>query len=1223
MVNFDLTLRNQANGMNFIKSSLIVVTVFLLNDHCGITQNLDVHHLYCLGNLADIEDKSIVSNALAILLEENPDQSSVLFLGDFVDGLITNLNQEQVTADLRTLFEISQQFPGTKFFAMQGDRDWDHSRNGGWANAKLLEDIVEDFDFENVEWVNDKGCPGPKLLDLADYAKVIAINSQWWNHPFRKPTPESIDCKISTKEGCYEELEDFLLENNNSHIAIAAHFPILSYGNYNGYFSALDWLKPFPVIGSFLKSYRQNIGESYDLINSNFSVLRDKLLEVNEISQSLIFLSGHEHNTQIIRSGENFHINVGLGDQQPFVRKHRDLLYQNSSNTIVRISFYRNGTSRTRVIDINSLQVDFERELLGAPCNINTSKFVNHQFEPCGLGYLDNSGPKQEGIKLIPGGGSYSANGLKKFFLGEHYRPSWTTNVQVAPLPFDLYGGLDPYEPGGGRQTKSLKFIGGNGKQYVFRSVDKDPSKALSYILRKTTVAKVVQDQTTTQHPYGALVAASLLDHTNILHVKPQLFYLPDHPGLHIYRNDYKGMLGMLEERPSSKVKDGSMFGGADDIMKTAKMFRYKFKNLKNDIALNEYLEARMFDILVGDWGKHEDNWKWAAYREKKDWHFRPIPRDRDHVFSRWDGILPWLVDREWAKPSGENFKEKIKGLRSLVWQARHQDRFLTQEATRADWIAAARALQKQISETDIETSVNILPAGVRELDAAELNRKLIQRKKDLVQYATEMYEMLALTPDIVGSDKGDFFQIETDPTQKVRVRIYNNADMGKLYFDRTFLPGETKELRIFGLGGKDHYVLSGKSNQKIKLRLIPGESNDIIEEQYERRGSNHVTVYTRQPNEVVSESSQLRFYRKNHQDAYDYGRTEFKFNRYIPLFYTFFSGDDGLGIKAGVSFRNQKYGKPDFSSSHRISGGVTTLGNYNIELTSRYRHVLAKWDLQFSGRYQNHRVYNSFFGLGNNTEKDEQLFINNFYQLQFNNGRVSTSLIKEFARRSVLNLDFGFEHIGGDQKENNIIENGSEMDGAQSMDFWFASQGLDLDFRDHKSLPYRGNRLQLQLMNALPVSDRFEYFGRFHAALESFHSIMGKFPFTMGLKLGASSTWGDTPLQYRSIIGLSENLRGFRKRRFTGKDAVFVNLDFRWQILAKSNFFLPIKFGLKAFYDTGYVTYGQESTRSWKHGYGVGFFIVPYAENLTINLLAGFSEEESGLIQFSLGRIF
>jgi hypothetical protein len=52
----------------------------------------------------------------------------------------------------------------------------------------------------------------------------------------------------------------------------------------------------------------------------------------------------------------------------------------------------------------------------------------------------------------------------------------------------------------------------------------------------------------------------------------------------------------------------------------------------------HEFARARMFDLWIGDWSKHEDNWKWAGYKGKDGEVFRPIPRDRDHAFSS-DGM--------------------------------------------------------------------------------------------------------------------------------------------------------------------------------------------------------------------------------------------------------------------------------------------------------------------------------------------------------------------------------------------------------------------------------------------------------------------------------------------------------------------------------------------------------------------------------------------------------
>ena len=68
--------------------------------------------------------------------------------------------------------------------------------------------------------------------------------------------------------------------------------------------------------------------------------------------------------------------------------------------------------------------------------------------------------------------------------------------------------------------------------------------------------------------------------------------------------------------------------------------------------------------MLVADFGKHEDNWKWAGLsRPTAAPLYRPIPRDRDQSFTLWNGLLTYLANREWAVPSIEDFGEDFDGL--------------------------------------------------------------------------------------------------------------------------------------------------------------------------------------------------------------------------------------------------------------------------------------------------------------------------------------------------------------------------------------------------------------------------------------------------------------------------------------------------------------------------------------------------------------------------------
>ena len=87
--------------------------------------------------------------------------------------------------------------------------------------------------------------------------------------------------------------------------------------------------------------------------------------------------------------------------------------------------------------------------------------------------------------------------------------------------------------------------------------------KTLSMLSRKefrnTFVSLMIKEVTATEYPYGAIIASSLLDETDILHARPELYVLPDHPGLGAFREPYAGLFGMLEDRP--KDPDGQCPG--------------------------------------------------------------------------------------------------------------------------------------------------------------------------------------------------------------------------------------------------------------------------------------------------------------------------------------------------------------------------------------------------------------------------------------------------------------------------------------------------------------------------------------------------------------------------------------------------------------------------------------------------------------------------------------
>src|SRR5690606_15435361 len=109
-------------------------------------------------------------------------------------------------------------------------------------------------------------------------------------------------------------------------------------------------------------------------------------------------------------------------------------------------------------------------------------------------------------------------------------------------------GGVRATDEGGGMQTRSLRLTTEDGLEFVVRSVDKDPSAILPpRIRRRSAVRSVVRDQVSAAFPAAALAMPPLVDAIGLPRPEPRLVVLPDHPRLGEWREDYAGMLGMLE----------------------------------------------------------------------------------------------------------------------------------------------------------------------------------------------------------------------------------------------------------------------------------------------------------------------------------------------------------------------------------------------------------------------------------------------------------------------------------------------------------------------------------------------------------------------------------------------------------------------------------------------------------------------------------------------------
>src|SRR5881392_571144 len=309
--------------------------------------------------------------------------------------------------------------------------------------------------------------------------------------------------------------------------------------------------------------------------------------------------------------------------------------------------------------------------------------------------------------QTVVAGARYRAGWLHRLFLGAHYRDLWGTPVEV----------------------EVLRLLGKDGRQYVFRSIDKDPTLALPPELRATFARDVVQDQISSAHPGGPLVVAPLLDATGVLHAEPHIMLLPaDDPRLRGYDCVRPGfLLGMIEERPTEPPDNDVAFAGAVELASTKKLFEHLEHSARHRVDSRAYLAARLMDVFIGDWDRHHDQWRWARFDSGEVHIWRPIPRDRDQAFARLDGFLVWLTGFYWPQLVG--FGDDYPSIWRLTLAGEVPDRRLLQDLEKPVWDSIARTLQARLTDSVIDGAVRRLPPEYLRKNGAALTRALRRRR--------------------------------------------------------------------------------------------------------------------------------------------------------------------------------------------------------------------------------------------------------------------------------------------------------------------------------------------------------------------------------------------------------------------------------------------------------------------------------------------------------------
>lgn len=821
----------------------------------------------------------------------------------------------------------------------------------------------------------------------------------------------------------------------------------------------------------------------------------------------------------------------------------------------------------------------------------------------------------------IVAGARYDAGPIGRLLLGSGYRDLWTTPIEVPVLkPSTFLGGLILLQRGGGLQTASLRFAAPDGHQYVFRSVDKNQDGGLHPDLQRTLTSWIAQDQVSAKHPAGARVAASLLDEAGVLRASPRLMVMADDPGLGEHREEFAGMLGILEEYAEDVEDGGAGFGGYPRIIGSERMLERLVESTDDRVDAEAYARARLVDILIGDWDRHPDQWRWGAPDRDRRRRWVPIPRDRDNAFADVGGLVAMVAGV--LRSNITSFDETYSDLYAYLHNAQPLDRRILPELEWEDWSAIAVDLSGRLTDTVIDAAVDSLPPEYQSIGGEALAAKLKARRSALPGLAREVYRTFATEVDVHATDVEDVAEVVHEADGGVTVALRDGDSGGPAYFERRANATDTREVRIFLGDGDDVVIIRGTAAPQITVRVMGGEGDDLVADSVRVRGGERTLFFddAGQNRRVGTRSVEF------HDDRYevpasdaiaennappprDWGRS---FSVLVP--WVGWESTVGPIVGIGPSWTRYGFRRVPFASKAEIRVEYAPLHTrFGIEARSRYVRTGNKGETRVGLRATD-ISFTRFHGFGNETAEDPGSDWTSVWAREIG-GEI------EFESR----LSAGATvYIGPDVTHLDPEPTPASpaalpgLPGGSASGIGGLTAGGDLDGRDASEFTRRGYRLQFEGAGYPFVwgDGASEPFLTGRAVASVYLPLPLPLETTLAVRAGGAGASDGAPIQHAAFLGGGSSLRGYSPQRFAGDAAAFAGAEVR-TLLGRANLLVARgDLGILGFVDAGRVWYDGIESDKLHTGYGGGVWFAPFERTLTFHGLYEYGDEH----RFSVG---
>ncbi len=1191
-------------------------TLFLLCLCSAAAQAQDsvIARIIMIGDAGEIDTAQarVIPDAADKIL---PGKTTVIYLGDNIYphgmGLPDSKEEKRTQQVLQSQYQPMRK-KGAPVYFIPGNHDWDRMGPKGLAKIKQQWAYLENQNDPGLKLVPPNGCPDPVAIPVSDSTVIIAFDSEWWLIPFDKTNNEA-ECNCKNSTDVVHSLQELFYQNRYKTILLAMHHPFQSYGTHGGYFSLKDHIFPLTALKPYLYIPLPVVGSIYPLFRSTFTnpedlhhpLYKDMIRNVDAVFKgfpNLVHVSGHEHGLQLIDNKENhtFQVVSGGGAKENHTIQGKHSLYGKAGQGYVvadvlpgnhlRFTFYQYEKKNDSIVQA------FSHEWTHTP------------YEPLEkVAYENITG---DSITAAAHPDYRNDSRFYQFIFGKNYRKEWSTPATMPVIRVsELYGGLKPNKLGGGFQSTSLRMKDPNGKEYALRTVEKKPDMVVPTPFQGTFVRELLDDATSAQHPYSALIVPPVAKAVGVPHSTPIIGLVAPDKNLGLYQKLFEGKITLLEEREP--------LGKSDNFTDALKDLQ---KDNDNSYDAQNFLKARMIDVLFADWDRHGDQWRFYNTRPKgQDKYFIAIPRDRDMVLNITEGLLPTLIKRLFVFPRVYGFRgDVVPSAKYYLYKSSFLNAHPASQLSDSTWMRLAHEFKTAVTDQVLTTSLSRMPREIDSIRHQKLLQQLQQRRDGMPQALEKYYRFSNQICDIHTSNKNELIIAEDSKgingTTITILKINKHGQPEDTLVHKQYPRSITREIRLYTGKGDDSVVVN-TLHSTVKLRIIGGKGHKA----YNIVNSNKaIKLYDREPESYYGQTNRLKKHLKD-----DSLQTAFApvnlYNTVMPLVTASINPDDGLSLGLGAQFTRQKgFRQLPYSSRQSVvlSHSFSTKA-FHVKYQGEWVNAIGKANLFTLANIKAPDNTQNFFGRGNETEFDKTGNFRRYYRTRFNLIDLATGLRWYGGKGSTFNIGPALEYYHYDKDENDgrFI---TQTDQIGSYDSAFVDQekvhaGLavryTLDQRNDKILPSWGTYVNVDMQVMTGLNPYSRSFIRIIPEVALYKSLNAKHTIVLADRFGGGVSFGQTAFYQAVYLGGQGNLYGYRLFRFAGQHSLYNNLELRIALADFGNYIFKGQLGVNMFYDIGRVWQQGEVSHKWHNGVGAGVYLAP-ASLVVFRFNLAYSEE-------------